>query len=87
MDPPLAWVKIRLLSGGDAELCAVRRASSKIKKNSKGERVVYPGNCKASIGNFVISFPKRGRKKDEIVTISGADVAVMEEDYTPPPPA
>jgi len=58
-----------------------------IKKNAKGDRVVYPGNCRAYIGNFIISFPKLGRKKGEIVTISGVDVAVMEDAYTPPPPA
>uniref|UniRef100_A0A6V2RT34 Uncharacterized protein n=1 Tax=Emiliania huxleyi TaxID=2903 RepID=A0A6V2RT34_EMIHU len=87
VDPPLAWVNIRLLSGGEAELCAVRRAPNVIKKNSKGDRVVYPGNCKACIGKFIISFPKRGRNKGEIITISGADVAIMEDTYTPPPPA
>ena len=65
----------------------MRRASSVIKKNSKGERVVYPGNCRACLGGYHIPFPKHGRKEGEIITISGADVAVMEEAYTPPPPA
>ena len=49
--------------------------------------MVYPGNCRACLGGYHIPFPKHGRKEGEIITISGADVAVMEEAYTPPPPA
>ena len=84
MDPPLAWVNIRLLSGGEAELCAVRRGSSVIKKTAKGNKT-YPGNCKTCLGGRVITFPKKGRKKGEVIKINGFDVAVMEDAYTPPP--
>ena len=79
-------MKIRLLSGGGAVSCAVRRNPSMIRKNSAGHQVVFPGGCKTTLGGYPISFPRRGRAKGEYIVSKGTKVAVMVDDYTPPPP-
>lgn len=78
-------MKIRLLSGGGAVSCPVRRGSNQIKKNSAGHQVVYPGGCKTTLGGYPITFPRCGRAKGEYIVIKGTKVAVMVDDYTPPP--
>ena len=74
------WLRLHGSPPTSKEQCDVRRQSDQIIGGT-----VYRGGYCAKIGGLLVSFPRTGRKKGDIILKKGKPVVIVMQSYTPPP--